>query len=263
MGPVPVLMYHHVNQHKGDMVTVAPEVFEKQMLYLSKAGYRTLKADELFSFIHGDLSLNKRAVMITFDDGWLDNYVHAFPVLRKYNLNATIFIATDWINGETDKVLRKDLHIPKHRESKRLIDQGQGHKVVLNWKLIREISESGLVEFYSHTKSHRSCDELSETELWEELEGSKYVLEEKIGRPCQYLCWPYGKYNNTAVNIAKKIGYKAVFTTAHGTAKRGDDALAIKRIVVKDNITWFKKRILIYTNTVLSASYLTLKRKSR
>ncbi len=71
MRPVPVLTYHHVNEHKGDMVTVTSEVFERQMRYLRDSGYRTLRAGELLAYINGGLSLDEKAVMVTFDDGWL------------------------------------------------------------------------------------------------------------------------------------------------------------------------------------------------
>lgn len=261
MRPVPVLAYHHVNKHKGDMVTVVPEVFEKQMQYFNSAGYRTLRAGELLSFINGEISLDEKAVMITFDDGWLDNYVYAFPVLRKYNINATVFITTDWISGGPDNISDVPLHIPKHREAKRLIEQGEGHNVVLNWELIREMSESGLVEFCSHTKSHRKCHNLSEDELKEELVGSKEILEEKLGRPCIALCWPFGRNNDLSVKVARENGYSLLFTTRHGVVKEGSDPFSINRIAVKDSIAWFRKTMTIYTNPILSRIYLKLKKK--
>ena len=82
MRPVPVLMYHHINPHKGDMVTITPEAFEGQMEYLYRAGYRTLKIAELIAYINGGLTLTQKAAVITFDDGWLDNYMYAFPILK-------------------------------------------------------------------------------------------------------------------------------------------------------------------------------------
>lgn len=259
--PVPVLMYHHVNPHSGDIVTVTPEIFEGQMAYLHKSGYKTLKIDELLSYIHGDLPLKQKAVVITFDDGWLDNYLYAFPVLKKYAINAAIFITTGWIDKASEKQSGTFQNMPTHRESKQLIAKGDEQKVMLNWELIEEMSVSGLVEFYSHTKNHKKCDRLPGKELLEELNESKKVIEERLGKVCPYLCWPYGKYNDTALHIAKDVGYRAIFTTKHGVVKPGSDPLKIKRIVIKDNVAWFKKRMLIYTSSMLSMVYLKMKKK--
>jgi peptidoglycan/xylan/chitin deacetylase (PgdA/CDA1 family) len=261
MRPIPVLMYHHINPHKGDMVTIRPEVFEGQMEYLHRAGYKTLKMDELLSYINGELKLQQKAAVVTFDDGWLDNYIYAFPVLEKYKINATIFVITD----RTERASKNKTVIPasvaNHNESKLLIEKNEDYRVVLNWELIKEMTDSGLVEFYSHTRSHAKCNGLSENELLEELGGSKKIIEERLNKPCPYLCWPYGKYNKTAVQIAKDIGYKAIFTTNHGIVKKDSDPFAIKRVVVKDSVAWFRKRMLIYTNPVLSMFYLKIKKK--
>ncbi len=255
-------MYHHINPHKGDMVTVTPEVFEGQMAYLHNAGYRTLRIDELVSYIKGELSLNQKAAVITFDDGWLDNYIYAFPALKKYSINAAIFIITD-------RIERASLHnernnpssVPTHKESKLLIEKKEDYRVALNWGHIKEMSDSGLVEFYSHTKSHMKCNDLPEDELLEEIGKSKKIIEEKMGRPCPYLCWPYGKYNDTALRIAVNTGYEAIFITGHGVVEKGSDPLAIKRIVVKDSVAWFKNKMVIYINPVLSRLYLMFRKK--
>lgn len=260
MNRVPVLMYHHVNLHKGDTVTVTPEVFERQMEYLYRHGYRTLKADELISYIKGELILKEKGVVITFDDGWLDNYIYALPVLKKYRQNATIFIITDRIDRASRKMGEIPSSIPTHKESKSLIQNGEDYRVVLSWDLVTEMIKGGLVEFYSHTREHKRCDQLSEDELVEELNESKKVIEKMLNRPCPYLCWPYGKHSNVAVNIAGRAGYKAIFTTDNGIVKTGSDPLSIKRIVVKDRVEWFKKSMLIYSNSILSEIYLKVKK---
>ena len=253
-------MYHHINPHRGDMVTVTPEVFEGQMEYLYKSGYRTLKIDELLDFISGKLTIKEKSVVVTFDDGWLDNYLYAFPVLKKYNINAAIFVITDRTERASNIVKSQDVIIPPHRESKKLLANGQSHKVVINWDMAKEMQKSGFIEFYSHTKSHRRCGQLNENELLEELMDSKGTIEERLGRPCPYLCWPYGSYSDTALQVARATGYKAVFTTKHGVVKKDSNPFAINRIVVKDNVAWFKKRMLIYTDTILSSIYLKIKK---
>ncbi|MBU4321267.1 MAG: polysaccharide deacetylase family protein [Nitrospinae bacterium] len=108
MRPIPVLMYHHINLHKWDMVTITPAVFEGQMEYLYKAGYRTLKIDELISYMSGGLALPQKAVVVTFDDGWLDNYIYAFPVLKKYKINAAVFLITNRVENASLQNIVKD-----------------------------------------------------------------------------------------------------------------------------------------------------------
>lgn len=259
MSPVPVLAYHHVNEHKGDMVTVTPEVFARQMRYLKDAGYRTLRTSELLSYINGELSLDEKAVMITFDDGWLDNYVHAFPILKKYNINATVFITTDWIEESSGKAPDLNAQIPDHKASDALVGRGEGHKVVLNWELVGEMAGSGLIEFHSHTKSHRKCHKLSVDELRDELGVSKRVIEAKLDRPCTALCWPFGRNNDLSVKVARENGYSQLFTTRHGVVEKGSDPYSINRITVKDSAFWFRKSMIIYSSALLSACYISMK----
>ena len=261
MRPVPVLMYHHVNPHNGDMVTVTPKTFERQMEYLNRAGYKTLTLDELLSYINGDLILQDKAVVVTFDDGWLDNYIYAFPILKKYNIHASIFIVTNIIEQASRNGGKPPAAVPTHRESKQLMQKGEGHLVFLNWDVTREMVQSGLIDFYSHAKTHASCDFLSEQELSEELQASKRVIEERLKKPCPFLCWPFGRYSTFAITIAKKVGYRATFTTNHGIVTAGSDPFAIRRIVVKDYVQWFKSRMLIYTNHFFAKIYLKFKKK--
>ncbi len=260
MRPVPVLMYHHVNPHKGDTVTVTPDVFEGQMRHLRESGYKTLTADELVSYIAGETVLKQKAVVVTFDDGWLDNFIYAFPVMKRYNINACIFLVTDWVNNAATGASRSGT-VPSHKESKSLISKGFACEVVLGWDRIRAMQESGLAEFYAHTRSHARCSTLSAQELLSEVVGSKQAIENHLGRSCPYFCWPYGEYNDDALKAAREAGYKALFTTVHGVVTPLSDPFAIKRIVIKDSIRWFKKRMGIYTNSLLAACYLKIKKK--
>lgn len=260
MRPIPVLMYHHINPHRGDMVTVTPDVFEGQMRHLNESGYRTLTLDELVSYIAGKMVLKQKAVVVTFDDGWLDNFIYAFPAIKRHNINTSIFIVTDWVHNSASDA-SQSVTVPAHKESKSLIKESRAGEVILGWDHIRTMQNSGLVNFYSHTRSHARCAGLSGQELLNELGESKLALENHLGGPCPYLCWPYGEFNDTALRVAGNIGYKALFTTVHGVVSPGSDPFAIKRIVVKDSITWFKKRMVIYTNSFLAACYLKIKEK--
>ena len=261
MRPIPVLMYHHVNDYRGDMVTVTRAVFDRQMRYLRDAGYRPLRIDEMFNILEGQVVVKEKAVVITFDDGWLDNYLFAFPILKKYEINATIFIVTDWVDRASEATSPLQGSVPKHAESKKLAAGNEAREAILSWKLVEEMAGSGLVDFCSHTRSHPRCDQLFEPDLARELAGSKAAIEKRLKQPCRYLCWPKGKYNDAAIEAAKDAGYRALFTTEPAVVSTGTDPFVIGRIVVKDNVEWFKKRLLIYTTPLLSALYLRLKKK--
>lgn len=259
MRPVPVFMYHHVNPNKGDLVTVTPEVFEGQMRCLRDEGYRSITPDDLVAHLRGE-AVPKKSVAITFDDGWLDNYLFAFPVLKKYGVRATIFLVTDRVDRASSGDREAGSSVPTHRESKELVRAGEQRRVVLNWDHVREMTESGIVAFFSHTMTHARCDTLSADGLLGELRESREAIEEKTGRPCRYLCWPYGRTSPAAVETAKHVGYQAAFTTKHGVVEAGDDPFDIRRIVVKDDVGWFERRMSVYTNPILSWLYLMVKK---
>lgn len=265
MPTVPVLMYHHVNPNKGDMITVTPDVFEAQMRHIRDSGIRTLSLDELLGFIEGRLHLKEKSVAVTFDDGYLDNFLYAFPVMKAYNIKAAVFIVSNWADGASKGPDGEGLtggfrkNPPTHRESKALIENGLYGRVLMGWEMIKEMHGSGMVDFHSHTMTHRKCDSLSREDLQKELKGSKDELEKRLGVPCDYLCWPKGRFSEAALEIAKDAGYRGVFTTGHGVAGENSDPFNIKRIVVKDGAGWFKTRLSIYTNPKMAGLYTMIR----
>jgi peptidoglycan/xylan/chitin deacetylase (PgdA/CDA1 family) len=158
-------MYHHVNKGK-DNFTISPDDFQVQMEYLARKNYQTLFLDELDgAFTKG----KKPQAVITFDDGYLDNWVYAYPILKKYNLKATIFVVTSRIKEGTlrpnlgdvwgDRV--KENQLPKistHYESNlRCVGNLEGSADHINWEEARAMSQSGLVDIQSHSHLHDYC----------------------------------------------------------------------------------------------------------
>src|SRR6185369_2192048 len=238
---VPVLIYHHINSHSGDTVTVTPEVFEAQMAFLVKSGFTTLSIDDLMEALSKGQKISKKAVVLTFDDGWLDNYLYAIPVLKRLKFHASFFIITGRVDSSSNGGIRDFSDIPLHEAAKVCIQSGESNRVVLDWDLIRSIEEDELFRFYSHTVSHRRCAELTRAELINELVESKLRLESELGRACPYLCWPYGSYTDDTIKAAEESGYTGLFTTDNGFCDPASDPLRIKRIEVKRSVAWIRE----------------------
>jgi len=243
MNPIPVLMYHHIAPHRGDTVTVRPEVFAGQTRFLVESGYRFLSADELADHLTGARPVQEKAVAITLDDGWLDNYLNAWPVLERFGIKATIFVITGRADAASRLGCSFPVEIPDHEEAKKQIREGHAERVVLDWDTIRTMASGGLVEFQSHTVSHLRCAELSPGELLHELIASKRSLERELGRDIDYLCWPYGSFGDDGVRIAGQAGYRALFTTIDGFCLPGSDPMHIPRIEVQDSVEWLRMRL--------------------
>ena len=116
MKVLPVLMYHHVSPNPG-LVTLSPEIFREQIAALAAAGWRSIGSKDLEDFLAGQ-PLPAKSVLISFDDGYVDNFIHAHPVLREFGMTALLFIVTGWIG---DGSLRTAADCPDHRECKRRI----------------------------------------------------------------------------------------------------------------------------------------------
>lgn len=150
---VPVLMYHSVAdefpQYPDQQIVMTTGHFERQLAWLDRRGFQTLHLGELLDGLEGHAPLPRHAVSLTFDDGMLDNWVNVYPLLRRYGMKATLFVATDFIEeGEARRPNMDDVMAGRaEREDLRW----DGY---VNWKEIEAMRESGLVEFMPHSCSH-------------------------------------------------------------------------------------------------------------
>lgn len=147
---VPVLKYHHVNPDNRNIITITPEEFESQMIRLKELGYRTIFLPELEHILYERKMISGRPVVITFDDGFYDNYKFAFPILKKLGLKATIFLTTSLIRERAEN---NDQKIMADDFKSALLDGDLSG--FLNWEQVKEMKESGLVDFQPHTHYHR------------------------------------------------------------------------------------------------------------
>ena len=143
---VPVLMYHSISP-EYDLIpapgqSVRPEIFAAHLRILEEHGYTTHTLSELCAHLTGEIPLTGKPVVITFDDGYLDNYVFAFPLLERFGMKATIFVSEDFIDHAQE---------PRARVHGKSDPQAGAY---LSWPEMREMVESGLVEIESHGKTH-------------------------------------------------------------------------------------------------------------
>ena len=175
-------------------MTLTPEGFENHLRYLTEKGLQTVFLDELLDYLRGEKRLPRPAVALTFDDGHLDNWVYAFPLLKKYGVKATIYVVTSWMTEgvpraqwDPDGRPEQDLpRIPSHRESKEMAVAGD-YEGGLRWEEARRMEESGLIDIQSHTHLHNdyfvcnnktmSLDFSKKDALSLDMEKSKSLIE--------------------------------------------------------------------------------------
>ena len=225
-----VLMYHNIGiPPKGAKLRglyVRPRMFSFQMWYLKRAGFQVVSLDEMVRFAKEDSgkflkkSGGKRLVSLTFDDGYLDFFENAFPVLKKYGYPATVFV----VSGSAGKYNGWDS------------DTLGVRKTLMDWDKIKLISKEGIT-IGAHTVSHPRLSALSGDGIVKEVSGSKAEIEERIGKPVDFFCYPYGDFNDEAVRQVRDSGFLGAVSVNRGFLYKGDDPFKIKRVPVWLN-TW-------------------------
>ncbi len=249
---IPVLMYHHILPKDG-FITTGVENFEKQMSFIQKSGYYSLSSEEFYRYKLGKFKTPKKSLFITFDDGWRDNIVYAYPILKKYNLKATIFIVTDWIEAASKKY--KNFEPLSHSGCKKMV-QVEPNKVVMSWNDIEKTSD--VFDFHSHTATHR--DFYFGNKGWaEDIQNSREIIQKRLGFYDKHLCWPRGKFDENLIKIAEKSGYELLYTTQRGVNLPDKNLRHIKRLAVKKDEKWLRKNITIFSNNLLGRLYAKIK----
>ena len=246
-------MYHHVLP-RGDFISVGVARFRAQIAYLARHGWHSLGADEFLEFKLGRRKPPPRSLLITFDDGWLDNYLYAFPVLREFGMRAVVFLVTGWTASRSRHRPLDAIAWASHQEAMALARQ-EDSPSVLHLEQIAEMAGSGLVEFHSHTHSHRSRQR--ETfDLGPELEASQGFLQERLGYRSRHLCFPWGHYLEGDAGIAREHGFAACYTTDNGANLADSDTGHIHRFSVKDRPSpWLAIKLGMFRSPWMARRY--------
>lgn len=214
--PVPILLYHNVTFGyclQDTSLHITPDEFEEQIVSLKNNGYNIISLQHYINHVNSDETLPEKPVIITFDDGYLGVYKHAYPILQKHNVPATVFIITGLVGFN-------DTSFPH-----------------FDWNQAKEMEESDVIDIQSHTRFHYNAKEISLPLLTLELRKSKYDIESRLGKTCNILAFPYGEYNREGLDAAIAAGYTCVARTEDmGTNRKSEGLFHLNRIFVRR--TW-------------------------
>lgn len=255
---LPILMYHHVSPAPG-LVTVSPAVFRDHMQALARAGWRTAGLAEVEAFCRGE-AVPAKTCVVTFDDGYLDNFIHAHPVLAEFGQTAVLFVVTGWLGD--GPVRGTDVATPDHRTCKELIAAGRADEVMVRWSEVDAMAAAGTFEFHSHTHTHQRWDRLPGhvdermERLAADLAASRETLVARLGLASRHLCWPQGYYDEHYLAVARRQGFDHLYTTQPGVNRPGMDTAFLRRFVTKERPgNWLLSRTGLYARPWLGHLY--------
>ena len=215
-----VLMYHRVDSAGNDWearYAIEPRRFAAHMGALERHGMRPVAVDALADWLENGRPLPPRAFVLTFDDGFRDVREHALPVLASLRWPFTVFLVSNLV-GADDAWTRASN------------PDGVTHQL-LDAEEILDMQRQG-VAFHSHTCSHASLPSLDDGRLLAELVESRAALQRLLGRPVEYLAYPFGHVDERVMAAARRAGYRAAFSTQPGFNRQDVDRFRIRRIDV-------------------------------
>ena len=199
---VPVLTYHHIGAG-SEWYYVTEADFERQLVYLRESGYSAISVQELADGLAGRARLPKRPIVLTFDDGYEDNYRAALPALKRQGMRASFFVVTGKL----------------------------GQKDYMTWEQAREMSEQGM-ELGSHTVHHYTLNEINLKEMERELLVSRLMLENNLPKAAPVFANPFGETAPAVVGLLERTGYQAACSSVVGLNEPGQNLFMIRRMSV-------------------------------
>ncbi|MGE7761973.1 polysaccharide deacetylase family protein [Peribacillus sp. NPDC097895] len=203
---LPILMYHSISE--GNNLRVPKEEFRMQMAWLRENGYHTLSPNEAFHVLTENRMPSEKCVWITFDDGYTDNYTEAFPILREYDMKATIFMI--------GKSIEKGHHLT----------EGQ----------MLEMSRNG-ISIESHTINHLELNRMTPEQQEVEMVQSKDLFDRILHQDTTVLSYPVGRYNEESLRLSEEAGYKMAVTTEPGGASSDQGMYALHRVRISPGLS--------------------------
>ncbi|WP_342489196.1 polysaccharide deacetylase family protein [Bacillus sp. FSL P4-0248] len=203
---LPILMYHSISS--GNSLRVPKSEFASHMKWLKDNNYVTLSPKEAYQVLTTNSIPSEKYVLITFDDGYTDNYTKAFPILKQYEMKATIFM------------IEQSIGRPNHLTDEQM-DEMMAHGISIE----------------SHTIHHLELNRLSKQQQEEELKGSKTFFDQRFSQRTRMVSYPVGRYNEETLKLAKEAGYQMAVTTEPGHAKKEQGMMSLHRVRISPGLS--------------------------
>lgn len=210
LSSLPILTYHSL-EDSGSVISTSPSAFGMQMKYLAQNGYQSLSLAEAVVFIDERKPFPAKAFVMTFDDGYQNNYTRAFPIMREFGFKGTIFL----ISAYCEKSWPGDGSSLEARP-------------MLSWSEIKEMHKYG-IEFGAHTSTHPDLTRIPIGQAEWEVRQSKEAIQDRLGTEVTTFAYPYGRLNAIVREIARGQ-FRAACSTRLGRVEVADDPFSLKRI---------------------------------
>lgn len=207
---VPILMFHSISE-AGGPTSIAPATFEAMMTLLAESDYHVVSLQDVSSWHEGEKNLPEKSMAITFDDGFVDFREHAHPVLERLGFPSTLFVPTRKAGGKEDWYGGHDAKRP-----------------LLDWPDL-QILDNALVDVAPHGRHHVALTSIDESQLREEIAGSKQDLEAQLNKTSTHFAPPYGQVNASALAEIDRH-YELSVGVEHGVATRDSNIHDLPRL---------------------------------
>jgi peptidoglycan/xylan/chitin deacetylase (PgdA/CDA1 family) len=201
---IPTVMYHYISVPPGNSdiyridLSVNPENFRQQMQWLKANDFHTISMDQFVGALKRGDELPSNPVLLTFDDGYIDAYTQAFPILKEYGFVGTFFVVTDWID--------------QHRRG------------YLTWDQVKEMADAGM-SIHSHSRDHLDVRDRDDAWFAYQIAATYDTLDAHLGKQLRVFCYPSGRLDDETVERLARIGVVAAFTTQDGTINTSDTSM--------------------------------------